>query len=66
VVANPLPRDRRRDEMHTLSAFYPLRNHLIEFLVHRSVEERTSPAGQTDRWPPRVALDPASGRFEPL
>lgn len=66
VVDNPLPRDRRRDEMHTLPAFYPLRNHLIEFLVHRSIEERVVPAEQAGRWPPRVVLNADTGGFERL
>lgn len=62
VVENPLPRDRRRDEIHTLDAFYPFRNHLIEFLVRRSVDERGK-AASGGRLPPVVALDPATGHF---
>ena len=36
VVANPLPKDRTRAGMHHDPQFYPLRNHLVDFLVHRS------------------------------
>ncbi|MBV7538197.1 ABC transporter ATP-binding protein [Duganella sp. sic0402] len=36
VVSNPLPKDRTRAGMHHHPQFYPLRNHLVDFLVHRS------------------------------
>jgi nitrate/nitrite transport system ATP-binding protein len=36
VVSNPLPKDRTRAGMHHDPQFYPLRNHLVDFLVHRS------------------------------
>ena len=36
VVANPLPKSRTRGGMHHEPDFYPLRNHLVDFLVHRS------------------------------
>ncbi|MYN27802.1 ABC transporter ATP-binding protein [Duganella levis] len=36
VVANPLPKNRTRAGMHHDPQFYPLRNHLVDFLVHRS------------------------------
>ncbi len=36
IVSNPLPRDRTRATMHHDPKFYELRNHLIDFLVHRS------------------------------
>lgn len=62
VVENPLPRDRRRDEIHTLAAFYPFRNHLIEFLVHRSMDERGK-AISGRRLPPVVTLDHSNGQF---
>ncbi len=38
IVANTLPRDRNRTNMHKLANYYPLRNHLIDFLVTRSRE----------------------------
>lgn len=31
-----LPRDRSRSTLHHLPGFYPLRNHLVDFLVNRS------------------------------
>jgi nitrate/nitrite transport system ATP-binding protein len=36
IVTNPLPRDRTRATMHHDPKFYEVRNHLIDFLVHRS------------------------------
>jgi len=36
TVANPLPRSRRRAELHHLGGYYELRNHIVDFLVHRS------------------------------
>lgn len=46
IVENTLPRDRTRNNMHTHENYYPVRNHLIEFLVNRSAsfqEELSSP-----------------------
>ncbi|MDB5737923.1 MAG: hypothetical protein JWO65_1591 [Sphingomonas bacterium] len=51
--------------MHTLDAFYPLRNHLIDFLVRRFTLERVrEPATVPNRYPPLVALDAAA--LEPM
>lgn len=36
VVENTLPKGRKRSDMHTHPNYYPMRNHLIEFLVNRS------------------------------
>lgn len=36
IVENTLPAKRNRADMHHHPAYYPLRNHLIEFLVTRS------------------------------
>ena len=36
IVENTLPEGRTRSDMHTHDNYYPLRNHLIEFLVNRS------------------------------
>lgn len=38
IVENTLPAERNRTELHRLANYYPLRNHLIEFLVTRSRE----------------------------
>ena len=36
IVENPLPSDRTRDDAAQAPDYYPLRNHLIDFLVTRS------------------------------
>lgn len=38
IVENTLPRARTRHDMHKHPNYYPMRNHLIEFLVNRSTE----------------------------
>ena len=38
IVENTLPTDRVRSEMHKHPNYYPLRNHLLDFLVTRSRE----------------------------
>ena len=36
IVENPLPKDRVRIDIHKHPLYYPLRNHIIDFLVMRS------------------------------
>ena len=36
-VVNPLPRERTRADLHHLSGYYPLRNHIVDFLVSRAI-----------------------------
>ncbi|MEM9365710.1 MAG: ABC transporter ATP-binding protein [Planctomycetota bacterium] len=36
IIVNTLPADRQRHTMHHHPNFYPLRNHLMDFLVNRS------------------------------
>ncbi len=61
VVANPLPADRRQGEIHHDPNYYAIRNHLIDFLVSRSVTFRDNPpAGYDPRHPPLVRLDAAA------
>jgi len=36
IVVNTLPKDRERHSMHHHPNFYPMRNHLMDFLVNRS------------------------------
>src|SRR5207244_3586110 len=36
IVENPLPKERKRDEVHKHPLFYGVRNHIIDFLVSRS------------------------------
>jgi nitrate/nitrite transport system ATP-binding protein len=56
IVENTLPRQRTREELHRLPNYYPLRNHLIEFLVTRSREMAMakSPNSDARRSPPIV------------
>jgi nitrate/nitrite transport system ATP-binding protein len=37
VVVNPLPRQRKRAELHHLDGYYGLRNHIVDFLVQRAL-----------------------------
>jgi nitrate/nitrite transport system ATP-binding protein len=36
IVDNPLPKERARTEVHKHPLYYPVRNHIIDFLVSRS------------------------------
>ncbi len=55
IVENPLPRDRRRIDIHKSADYYPVRNHLMDFLVSRSKTFRDEiPAGYDKRHPPVV------------
>ncbi|MDP3828524.1 MAG: ABC transporter ATP-binding protein, partial [Polaromonas sp.] len=36
IVRNTMPRDRQRATVHHDPQYYPLRNHLVDFLVARS------------------------------
>ncbi|WP_310645764.1 ABC transporter ATP-binding protein [Limnohabitans sp.] len=36
VVVNPLPRWRTRSELHHIDGYYPLRNHIVDFLISRA------------------------------
>src|SRR5262245_2457449 len=55
VVENTLPKARTRAELHRLADYYPLRNHLMEFLVTRSRELSLRPELRSrDRHPPVV------------
>jgi len=36
TVSNPLPRVRTRAQLHHLPGYYELRNHVIDFLMHRA------------------------------
>jgi nitrate/nitrite transport system ATP-binding protein len=55
VVENTLPKDRSRTDLHKLPNYYPMRNHLIEFLVTRSRELALNPEQRPkERMPPVV------------
>jgi nitrate/nitrite transport system ATP-binding protein len=36
VVVNPLPRSRKRSDLHHLEGYYDFRNHIVDFLVTRA------------------------------
>lgn len=56
VIDNPLPKDRSRIDLHRHSAYYPIRNHIVDFLVTRS---RTFRETTPDHDPRRVpVIDP--------
>jgi nitrate/nitrite transport system ATP-binding protein len=55
IVRNTLPRNRHRDTIHKDPHYYPLRNHLVDFLVTRSrAFNADPPAGYDPRNPPLV------------
>ncbi|QCK84347.1 ABC transporter ATP-binding protein [Phreatobacter aquaticus] len=57
IVANPLPAGRARNEVHKHPAYYPLRSHIIDFLVSRSkafTEELAVPGKVWNRRAPPV------------
>ncbi len=47
IIENTLPRERTRSDMHTHPNYYPLRNHLVEFLVNRSKRFRDEISAST-------------------
>ena len=64
IVENPLPRDRRRLDIHKQPDFYAVRNHLIDFLVERSKTFKSAlPPGYDHRTPPVVR--PVAGPLPP-
>src|ERR1700744_1475773 len=50
IVENPLPKERVRTEVHRHPLYYPVRNHIIDFLVTRS---KTFVAETRGRYDPR-------------
>jgi len=54
IVANTLPRNRNRHDLHRHPHYYRIRNHLIEFLVDRSraFDAETAGSGYDPRNPP--------------
>ncbi len=58
IVENPLPKERMRIDLHRHPLYYPLRNHILDFLVTRS---RTF-VGATPGYDPRnvVVIRPRS------
>ena len=57
IVINPLPADRKQGMIHHDPNYYAIRNHLIDFLVERSVSFRDDPpAGYDPRHPAVIDL----------
>jgi len=56
IVENALPRDRQRKDIHRHPDYYPLRNHLLDFLTDRSraMAGAAIPADWNPRHPPVV------------
>jgi len=56
IVKNSLPKDRTRSDMHTHENYYPMRNHLIEFLVNRSktFQQELSSSSYDPKNPPMI------------
>ena len=65
IVENTLPKTRTRSDMHTHPNYYPMRNHLIEFLVNRSksFKDELSRADYDPKNPPVVR--PLAAQPEP-
>jgi nitrate/nitrite transport system ATP-binding protein len=53
VVENPLPKERARADIHRHPLYYPVRNHIIDFLIARS---RTFVNATPDYDPRKVAV----------
>lgn len=69
IVANTLPADRSRNEVHKHPSYYPLRNHIIDFLVTRSKsfqDELKEPGKVWDRRSPPVVAPSAGPPARPL
>jgi len=55
VVVNTLPRTRSRHTIHKEPHYYPIRNHVVDFLVSRSKQfNETLPADYDSKHPPLV------------
>ena len=55
IVVNPLPRSRTHDTIHREPDYYPVRNHLVDFLVSRSKAFNAElPSGYDAKYPPLV------------
>jgi nitrate/nitrite transport system ATP-binding protein len=60
IVENTLPRQRSRIDLHKHANYYPLRNHLIEFLVTRSRDLAGAGGAHLDVRNPKI-VRPQSG-----
>jgi len=60
VVKNLLPRGRTRQTIHRDPQYYPLRNHLLDFLVTRSKRYRNGAANEAPRTTPHEPAQEAA------
>ena len=62
IVVNTLPKDRSRDNAHKHPNYYPMRNHLMDFLVTRSTvfKQEVSSTNYDPKNPPVVSPSPES------
>lgn len=64
IVINTLPKDRKRANLHHDPMYYPMRNHLVDFLVNRSKDlQAKGAAGGLDGYQPvlvRPGVDESS------
>jgi nitrate/nitrite transport system ATP-binding protein len=61
IVENPLPKARGRADLHRHPLYYPLRNHILDFLVSRSRNFAAETPGHDPRQVPVARI----GRAEP-
>ena len=55
IVVNTLPKNRQRATMHHDPLYYPMRNHLVDFLVNRSKDlQAKSASGELDGHKPVI------------
>jgi len=67
VVEVNLPRPRARAELIKLRAYYAIRNHLVEFLIHRSRDFREHPPEDFDpKAPPVFSPGLSLNAFPPI
>ena len=66
IVVNPLPRSRTRYTIHKEPDYYPVRNHLVDFLVSRSKQFNAErPADYDPKHPPIVTPGAAQDAGKP-
>jgi nitrate/nitrite transport system ATP-binding protein len=66
IVENTLPKQRSRVDLHKHPNYYPLRNHLIEFLVTRSRELAGAGGAHLDVRNPIIVRPPLGGTTHAL
>jgi len=64
IVANPLPKERARNDVHKHPLYYGVRNHIIDFLVSRSKNFATEMTGTN--WDRRHVPVVRPGAPEPI